>query len=330
MDNIKSLCKEYAGYFPIGAAVNPRVIKSHKELIVKHFNSITAENEMKPISVRVSETEYNFKKADILAEFAQTNKMKLRGHTLVWHNQTPGWFFTNKDGGPATRELALHRMKEHIDTVTTHFKGKTYCWDVVNEAIDDNASGYLRKSKWLDTVGEDFIDKAFEYAHASDPDALLFYNDYNEIVPDKCERIYRLVKSLKDRDVPIHGIGMQGHWSIFSPTLDEIKRAVDKYASLGLKLQVTELDVSLFVPDYKGTELKAPLADLLKMQEEYYAKIFELFREYKEVINGITFWGAADDVTWLNDFPVRGRKNWPLPFDDDQKPKAAFYSIIGK
>jgi endo-1,4-beta-xylanase len=330
LDNIKSLCKEYEDYFPIGAAVNPRVIKTHAELLVKHFNSITAENEMKPGSVHAAENEYNFDDADTLVEFAQANNMLVRGHTLVWHNQTPDWFFTTKDGMPASRELALKRMKEHIDTVTTHFKGKTYCWDVVNEAIDDKASGYLRRSKWLEIVGEDFIEKAFEYANASDPGALLFYNDYNEVVPDKCDRIYRLVKSLRDKDVPIHGIGMQGHWSIFSPSPEEIRRAVDKYASLGLKIQVTEMDISLYEPDYKGTELRAPLADLLKMQEEYYAKIFEIFREYREVITGITLWGAADDVTWLNNFPVRGRKNWPLPFDDDQKPKAAYYGIVGR
>lgn len=330
MDNIKSLCKEYAEYFPIGAAVNVRTIKTHSELLIKHFNSITAENEMKPESVHAIENECNFEKADAIVEFAQANDMLVRGHTLVWHNQTPGWFFTDKDGKPASRELALKRMKEHIKTVTTHFRGKTYCWDVVNEAIDDNASGYLRKSKRLEIAGEDFIDKAFEYAHDSDPDALLFYNDYNEIVPDKCERIYRLVKSLRDKDVPIHGIGLQGHWSVFGPTIEEVRRAIDKYASLGLKLQVTEMDISLYEPDYKGTELRAPLEDLLKMQAEYCAKVFEVFREYREVITGVTFWGAADDVTWLNNFPVKGRKNWPLPFDDDQRPKGAYYGIIDK
>jgi endo-1,4-beta-xylanase len=330
LNSIRSLCKEYAEYFPIGVAVNPRVIKSHAELIKKHFNSITAENEMKPGSIHALKAEYNFGQAESLVEFAQANNMQLRGHTLVWHNQTPEWFFIDKDGVPASRELALLRMKEHIDTVTTYYKGKTYCWDVVNEAIDDSASGYLRKSKWLGIVGEDFIEKAFEFAYASDPSARLFYNDYNAVLPDKCEKIYRLAKTMKDKGTPIHGIGLQGHWSVFGPTLDVIKRAIDKYASLGLELQITELDISLFPPDYKGTELKAPLVDLIKMQEEYCAKIFELFREYKDVITGVTFWGAADDVTWLNDFPVRGRKNWPLLFDDNQKPKAAFYGIIGK
>jgi len=329
-NNIKSLCKEYAEYFPIGAAVNPKVIKSHTGLIVKHFNSITPENEMKPALIHKTEAEYWFEDADALVGFAQENRMKVRGHTLVWHNQTPDWFFTDKTGKPAPRELLLKKMKEHIHTVTGRYKGKVYCWDVVNEAVEDTSSIYLRKSKWLEMVGEDFIERAFEYAHDSDPDAVLFYNDYNECKAEKCEKIYRLVKSLNEKDIPVHGIGMQGHWSIYGPTLDEIKRAVEKYASLGVKLQVTELDVSLYEPDYKGMELKAPLPELLAKQEEYYGRIFELFREYKSVFTGITFWGAADDVTWLNNFPTKGRKNWPLLFDDEHKPKAAFSSVLNK
>lgn len=329
-NNIKSLCKEYEGYFPIGAAVNTRVIKTHSDLIIKHFSSITAENEMKPVWVQKSEGEYTFERADTLVEFAQKNNMMVRGHTLVWHNQTPDWFFTDKEGKPASKEILLKRMKEHIHTVVGRFKGRIYCWDVVNEAIADNAAEYLRKSKWLELAGEDFIEKAFEYAHDADPDALLFYNDYNESVPEKCEKICRLVKTLKDRDVPIHGIGLQGHWSIYWPSIDMIRKALDKYASLGLEMQITELDVSLYDPSYKGKDLKAPLPDLLKMQEEYYGRIFEVFREYRDVITNVTFWGVADDVTWLYYFPVRERKNWPLLFDDGHQPKAAFYSVVNK
>lgn len=330
VEGIKSLCKEYDKYFPIGAAVNPEVIKSHAELLVKHFNSITPENEMKPASLHISETQYSFEKADILVDFARENNMKVRGHTLVWHNQTPDWFFEDKAGGPASRELLLKRMKEHIHTVTSRYKGSVYCWDVVNEAIEDSSSLYLRKSKWLQMVGEDYIERAFEYTHESDPEALLFYNDYNEFEIEKSEKIFQLVKSLKDKNIPIHGIGMQGHWSIYGPSIEEIKRAIEKYAVLGLKLQITELDVSLYESNYKGTELKAPLSELLSKQEVYYGKIFELFREYKDVISGVTFWGAADDVSWLNYFPSRGRKNWPLLFNDEHMPKPAFYSVINK
>jgi endo-1,4-beta-xylanase len=329
-NNIKSLCKEYQEYFPIGAAVNHRVIETHSDLIIRQFNSITAENEMKPVWVHGSENSYTFEKADSIAEFAQSNHMRIRGHTLVWHNQTPGWFFTDSEGKPASKELLLRRMKEHIHTVAGHYRGKTYCWDVVNEAVADDPAVYLRKSKWLELVGEEFIEKAFEYAHEADPDALLFYNDYNESAPEKCEKICRLVKSLKDRDVPIHGLGLQGHWSIYWPSLDMIRRALDKYAVLGLELQITELDVSLYDPGYKGKELAAPLPDLLERQAEYYGKIFEVFREYKDVITNVTFWGAADDVTWLYYFPVMERKNWPLLFDDEHQPKAAFFNVINK
>ena len=189
-----------------------------------------------------------------------------------------------------------------------------------------NCFGPLR---WLEIGGEEFIARAFQYAHEADPDALLFYNDYNESDPVKREKIYTLVKSLLDRDVPIHGVGLQAHWNIESPSLDDIRAAIERYASLGLKLHITELDMSVFMHDDKRTDLKAPTEQMLEKQAERYRQIFDLFKEYKGHITSVTFWGVADNYTWLDNFPVRGRKNWPLVFDLEGKPKQSFWEIVG-
>ncbi len=323
------LWQAYSNDFPIGAAVNPAVIKSHWELITQHFNSITAENEMKPCNLQPLEGQFDFTTADRMVAFAKQNNMKMRGHTLVWHAQTPDWFFTDGQGGAASRDTLLGRMKEHISTVAGHFKGSTYCWDVVNEAIDDHGGGqFLRKSPWLEIIGPDFLQKAFAFAHEADPGAQLFYNDYNETDPVKCAKICRLVRQLKEQGVPIHGLGLQGHWNIFSPTLDEIRTALDQYAALGVKLQITELDVSIYASSDKSTEPATPLEALLEKQAQFYESIFRLFREYREHISGVTFWGVADDATWLKFFPVMGRKNYPLLFDEDHQAKEAFQRIM--
>ncbi len=323
----RSLCEVYQNYFPIGTAVTPKTLQTHKDLIAAHFNSITAENHMKPEWLHPSEDVYDFSHGDIVADFAAKNNMKLRGHTLVWHNQTPDWFFRDGDK-PAARELALRRMKEHINTVMGHYKGKAYAWDVVNEVITDKPSDApLRESPWLTAIGEDYIEQAFRFAAQADPDAVLYYNDYNAADPAKSQKIYDLVKSLLDRGVPVHGIGMQGHWDVYVPALDLIRRAIERYASLGVSVQITELDVSLFRFE-DDTAYQSPPPQLLELQAERYEQFFSLLREYKDVISGVTLWGVADDRSWLSDFPFAGRKNWPLLFDDRHLPKAAFQKII--
>ena len=318
----------FGDQFRIGAAVNPITIHTQRELLAHHFNSITAENEMKFESVHPEEDRYTFETADRLIDFAAEHGMAVRGHTLVWHNQTPSWVFEDGDGRLCDAQTLLSRMRSHIETVAGRYKGQIYAWDVVNEAVSDKEGELLRPSRWLDIAGEDFIAKAFEYAHAADPNALLFYNDYNESDPGKRERIYTLVKGLKERDVPIHGIGLQAHWSVEHPALDDIRSAIERYASLGVKLQVTELDVSLFSFDDQRTDLTAPPEELLERQAERYGQFFRLFREYSGVIDSVTFWGAADDYTWLDGFPVRGRKNWPFPFDTQHDPKPAYWQIL--
>lgn len=326
--HVLSLCAAYREYFPIGAAVSLETVRTHRELILSHFNSLTAENEMKPVSVHPEEGVYAFDAADTLAEFARTAGMRMRGHTLVWHNQVPQWFFRTSSGGAASKELVLSRMSDHIRTVAGRYRGTVYCWDVVNEAVSDDEE-FLRHSPWTELTGDAFIRKAFETAHEADPAARLFYNDYNAVRPDKREKIIRLVKSLKDSGTPIHGIGLQGHWNICTPQTDEIREALDRYAELGLELQITELDVSLFRFEDHRTDLTEPPEELLERQAQFYERLFALLRGYRQVVTGVTFWGAADDRTWLDDFPVRGRKNWPLMFDTGRAPKEAFFRITG-
>ncbi len=318
----------FAEDFHIGAAVNPRTIKTQEQLLIHHFNSITAENEMKFESLHPLEDIYRFGAADELVIFARENHLQMRGHTLVWHNQTSHWLFQDGKGGAADRELLLARLKSHINTVVGRYKNDIYAWDVVNEAVADEGEELLRPSKWLELCGPDFIAKAFEFAHEADPQALLFYNDYNESNPLKRDKIFTLLKSLLDQGVPVHGVGLQAHWNLYDPSLDEIRSAIEKYASLGLTLQLTELDMSLFRFDDRRTDLTKPPAELLELQAERYAAVFKLLREYKEVISAVTFWGAADDYTWLDHFPVHGRKNWPFLFDEQHRPKAAYNRLL--
>lgn len=325
---IPSLYKVFQDYFLIGAAVNPSTLVSQQELIKKHFNSITAENEMKFEQLQPEEGRFTFEAADKIVSFAKENGMKVRGHTLVWHNQNSDWLFTNEDGSVVDRETLLKRLKIHITAVMERYKGEIYCWDVVNEVIEDNGTDLLRDSKWTEIIGDDFIEKAFEYAHQADPEALLFYNDYNESLPEKREKIYTLVKGLVEKGVPIHGIGLQAHWNLSGPSYDNISAAIKNYASLGLTIHLTEMDVSVFEWDDRRTELIEPTEEMLVIQAERYQGLFRMLRENADVISSVTFWGAADDYTWLDDFPVEGRKNWPFVFDENHQPKESFWSIV--
>lgn len=324
---IPSLHKLYQDYFHIGAAVNPMMLKSQQEIIKEHFSSITAENEMKFEALHPEEDRFTFENADKILSFAKENGKSVRGHTLVWHNQTSDWIFTDTNGKLVNRKTLLKRMEKHITTVMERYKGQIYSWDVVNEAVTDSGPTILRDSKWLSIIGDDFIDKAFEFAHQADPDAALFYNDYNESHPEKRDKIYKLVQGLVDRGVPIHGIGMQAHWNLTGPSYDEIREAIEKYASLGLKIQITEMDVSVFNFEDKRTHFTEPTEEMKAQQAERYQGFFKLFREYADVITSVTFWGATDEYTWLNNFPVQGRKNWPFVFDENHLPKISFWKI---
>jgi len=323
----------YRSYFPIGVAVSPRsILGQDSALIIREFNSLTPENAMKMGPIHPEEGHYNWKDADAIVNFAQVHGMRVRGHNLCWHEQTPAWLFTDKDGRQVTKEVLLQRLKEHITAVVSRYKGKIYAWDVVNEAIDDDSAKFLRESPWYRICGDQFIAKAFEYAHQADPSAQLFYNDYNTERPEKRERVYKLLKQLVAAGVPVTGVGLQAHWSIYEPSEKELKAAIDRFASLGIKVQITELDVSIY-PWEKNMRTKRPgesdsfTAELEQKQLEQYRKIFAIFRSYKDVITGVTFWNVSDRHTWLDNYPVPGRKNYPLLFDTELQPKKAYRAV---
>ncbi|WP_297987218.1 endo-1,4-beta-xylanase [uncultured Anoxybacillus sp.] len=324
---IPSLREVYKEHFRIGAAVSPITIKTQKDLLVSHVNSITAENHMKFEHLQPKEGEFTFEQADEIVHFALSNNMVVRGHTLVWHNQTPPWMFYDREGKVVGKELLFERLKAHISTVVQRYKGKVYCWDVVNEAVADEGNDLLRISRWSEIAGMEFIEKAFLYVREADPNAFLFYNDYNESFPEKREKIYKLVKSLLEKHIPVDGIGLQAHWSLTRPTLEEIRLAIERYASLGVQLHITELDISMFEFDDHRNDLIKPTDQMVDKQAERYDQIFSLFKEYSDVIRNVTFWGIADDYTWLDNFPVKQRKNWPFLFDENHQPKPAFWKV---
>jgi endo-1,4-beta-xylanase len=313
---------KYKDYFKIGTAVNENTIVSHSGLIKKHFNSLTCENETKFISLQKKKGRFDFSPADKIVQFARDNNMAMRGHVFAWHSQSPDWLFEDAD-----KDELLERIKEHIRVVGQRYSNDFYCWDAVNEVIEDKTDGFYRKSPWVDIIGEDFSDYVFRYAKEILPDTDLYYNDYNETIPEKRDKIYELVKGMLDRGVPVNGIGMQCHWNIYFPPADLVRQAIEKYAKLGLKLQITELDISVFSHDDTRI-VEKPTEQMLELQAKAYQEAFAIFREYKDIIDNVTLWGVADDCTWLDNFPVYNRKNWPLLFDENHQPKEALLRIM--
>lgn len=331
----KGLKDYYNDYFPIGVAVSPFALKTDEAtLILKEFNSLTPENAMKMGPIHPKEHQYFWAHADSIAAFARQHQLKLRGHTLCWHHQTPGWLFVDAAQKTVTKEVLLNRLKEHITAVVNRYKDVIYAWDVVNEAISDKKDEYLRNSPWLQIAGEEYIEAAFRYAHEADPKAQLFYNDYNEIDPVKRAKIIRLIRSLQQKNVPIHGIGLQGHWAINEPTVSQLDSTLKDFAATGLKLQITELDISVYPKEHEVRKRQAADADTsytsAKETQQYqrYKEIFELFRKYRQQISGVTFWNISDRRSWLDDFPVKNRKDHPLLFDPQLNRKRSYEAVI--
>jgi endo-1,4-beta-xylanase len=330
----KGLKDYYKSYFPIGVAVSGRSLQGEEaKFIIKHFNSLTPENSMKMGPIHPEQNRYNWAESDAIVAFAQKNKLRVRGHNLCWHEQTPKWLFKNADGSEVSKDTLLNRLRDHIHTVVNRYKGKIYAWDVVNEAIDDNPSNYLRDSPWLRICGEDYIARAFQYAHEADPAAQLFYNDYNTERPEKRERIFKLLQSLIKQGVPVNAVGLQGHWSLFEPSKQELEETIQRFASLGLKVQVTELDVSVYPWEKDRRQLRPGeqqpyTKEMEEKQSAKYKEIFNTLRAEKAAISGVTFWNVSDRYSWLDTYPVQGRKNYPLLFDTAYKPKTAFWSVV--
>ncbi len=315
----------YKDYFMIGVAVNQRNVTNPEQsaLIKREFNSITAENDMKPEPTEPQEGQFNWENADRIANFCRANGIKLRGHCLMWHSQIGRWMTSDNP----TKEVFYQRMKNHIQAVVTRYKDVVYCWDVVNEAMEDNpnAEDPYRQSVMYKLCGDEFIAKAFQFAREADPNALLFYNDYNECDPVKSKRIYNMVKKMKDAGVPIDGIGMQGHYNIYGPTEQQVDDAIALYKTVVKHIHVTELDIR--VNEEMGGQLRfsregVNVTDSVKQHlADQYARVFRAFRKHKDVIDCVTFWNLGDRDSWL------GAANYPLPFDTEYKPKLAYNFI---
>jgi len=322
----------YEGLFTVGVSVNLRNVTDSAQaaLICRNYNSVTAENAMKPASTEREEGRFDWRGADRVANFCRQHGIKMRGHCLMWHNQIGRWMYEDEEGNPLPKEEFFRRMRNHIHAVVSRYKDVVYCWDVVNEAITDDrrADNPYRPTPMYRIAGEEFIANAFRFAHEADSTALLFYNDYNECDPVKSRRIYEMVLRLKADGVPIDGIGMQGHYNLRRPQPEELDRAIRLYRQLVHHIHITELDVRAssqqggdlqFSKD--GTTASDSLDERLAAQ---YGRIFTVLRRHSDVIDNVTFWNLSDRDSWL------GAKNYPLPFDVNYQPKRAYDVILQK
>lgn len=339
--------KETVGkHFLIGAALSRHQSDGHDEaateVMRKHFNAAVAENCMKPESLQSIEGKFDFTAADEFVNFCHSNGLIPFGHCLIWHSQIPRWFFLDAEGNEVSREVLIKRIETHVHTVVTHFKGKIRGWDVVNEAIEDDGS--WRRSPFYRIVGEEFIEIAFRAAHEADPDVELYYNDYSLANPRKRDAVCRLVERLKARGLRIDAVGMQSHQGLSYPSLEDYEASMEAFAALGVKVMVTELDINV-LPNprhFGGAEISQnyeyqnemnPYKDGLpeeKAQElhDRYMDFFRLYHKHRDIITRINLWGISDANSWLNDWPMRGRTNYPLLFDRQYREKPVVSDIV--
>src|SRR6185503_2914697 len=335
----------FAGHFKIGAALNRRQFFEEDvrgaEIVIKHFNSITSENVLKWSLVHPQPKRYDFVAADRFVEFGEKHDMFIVGHTLVWHNQTPRWVFEDDEGKSLDRDTLLRRLREHISTVVGRYKGRIKGWDVVNEAL--NQDGTMRQSSWLKIIGEDYLTQAFRFAREADPDVELYYNDYDLELPAKRNGAIALIKKLQSDGVRIAGLGLQSHNGLQWPLIADEDATIDAFGKLRLKVNITELDVDVLPrtpgigadyavnisPTRELNPYSAGLPDSVQSKLAHrYADLFRIYLKHRDVIDRVTFWGVADADSWLNNWPIKRRTNYPLLFDRSGQPKPAFYSVI--
>ena len=331
-------------HFSIGVGVGVDITQRSSDwpLLTAHFGVLTPENCMKVQAVQPNEGEFRFVDSDKYVEFASMHQFQLVGHCLVWakDDRTPAWFYQDGDD-VASREMLLQRMKTHIETVVHRYRDNVAMWDVVNEALSDKKDRYLRDSGWSRAMDSEFIVKAFEFTHAADPDAFLIYNDYRCDMQVKRDKLVQLARMLKERNAPVHGIGLQGHYELDDVPYEGLEAMFIAMRDLGYKIVVSELDIDVVTRGkwwadggkYRE-ELKSydPYADgcppeILQRQADQYAKLFELFLKYDDVVARVSFWNLHDGESWLNYFPWR-RVNYPLLFDRQQQPKPAFAAVV--
>lgn len=330
--------------FLVGVALNVNqssgIDTSSVKLVKQHFNSIVAENCMKCEVIHPEENRYDFTQADQFVDFGEKNGMAIIGHCLIWHSQLAPWFCVDEKGNNVSPEVLKQRMKDHITTIVTRYKGRIKGWDVVNEAILEDGS--YRQSKFYEILGEEFIPLAFQYAHEADPNAELYYNDYAMNMPGKREGVVKLVKKLKERGLRIDAVGMQGHMGMDYPDINEFEQSIVAYAGAGVKVMVTEWDMSA-LPTAKQS---ANISDTVAFQKSLnpypealpdsvseawnkrMKQFFDLFEKHADVITRVTAWGVSDGDSWKNDFPVKGRRDYPLLFDRSYQPKPFVEEIL--
>lgn len=333
-------------YFLVGAAVDrnlPAGEDPQAEALVKaQFNQVVAENCMKGELIHPEVNRYDWTDADRLVDWSQRNGMTLIGHCLVWHSQPPKWMFTDETGKNVSRETLIGRMYSHIMTVVTRYRGKIKGWDVVNEAFEDDGS--YRKTPYYNIIGPEYLALAFQFAHEADPDAELYYNDYSMSKPGKREAVCQLVRQLKAKGIRIDAVGMQSHNGYNYPDYSDYEKSLEAFAAEGVKVMLTELDMNMLPnpKDFNGAEI----SQNFKLMEQYnpyvkgldkkaqklfnqrYLDLFRIVERHKDVISRVTFWGVNDGHTWLNDWPVKGRTNYPMLFDRDYQAKPVVKDIL--
>lgn len=345
-DHSPALKTLFAEDFYVGAALNYQEVGGREaralSVLKKHFSSISPENGLKWIKVHPEPDRYDFEFGDQYVQLGETLDAFVVGHALAWHQQVPDWVFEQEDGSFKTKEELLSTLEEHIEKVVGRYRGKIHGWDVVNEAIEDN--GEFRESKWFEIAGVDFIKTAFRKANEVDPEAELYYNDYNVFNSKKRAAILALANEMRAEGIRIDGIGMQGHYMLRSPKVEEIEKGILEIHDAGFKVMITELDVDVLKRP-KGA-IGADLAKNYDFQAEFnpyadglpedihkeliqrYIDIFELYLAHSDKISRVTFWGGNDGESWLNNWPVRGRTNYPLLFDRDFAPKTEAFEAF--
>ena len=342
----KTLKDAFAGKFLIGTAMNVREIAGADtvatRLIKQQFDAIVAENCMKSENIQPEEGQFHFEMADRLVAFARKNHLVVTGHTLIWHSQTPAWFFTDSTGNQVSRGELIQRMKKHIETLVGRYRGRVKGWDVVNEAINDDGS--YRKSKFYEIIGKEYIPMAFKFAHEADPKAELYYNDYSTAKPEKRAGIVAMVKDLQRQGIRINAIGMQTHIGLDFPDIHDYENTMEAFAALGVKVMVTEMDLTVLPSPHAnvGAEVSASF-DYQKKLNPYagglpdsvirkfnarYTDFFKLFLKHQKQISRVTLWGISDAESWRNDWPVKGRTDYPLLFDRNYQPKPIVEKLI--
>lgn len=344
----------YKDAFRIGTAVTPFITsgrdKASQEIVISQFNSITVENVMKAALINPEPGVFNFGPADDFVAFGEKHNMFIIGHTLVWHNQCPAWFFTNAQGKPNSKEEQIERLRNHIQTVAGRYAGRVHAWDVVNEVIDED--GNYRPTTWVNAFGngDTLVKYAFKFAAQYAPNTELYYNDFNAWRPSKRDGIVRLVKMLQKEGIRIDGVGIQGHWGLNYPKTKYIEEAIDAYAACNVKVMITELDVDVLPLTKEGQIIGQGMADKQFQLEEFktfldpyqkglpdsvqrllsnrYAELFSIFYKLKEKIDRVTLWGVHDGMNWKNDYPIPRRTNYPLLWDRQRQPKPALQAVM--